>query len=79
MIKRLISILLILLIAGLVLWLVRRARRRPGSGSAPETAVEPMVACAHCSLHIPHPEACWDRDIPYCGEAHRRAGPRPPG
>lgn len=79
MIKRLVSIIVILLVAGLVLWLVRRARRRPESRPAPQTAAEPMVACAHCGLHIPRPDACWDRDIPYCGEAHRRAGPRPPG
>lgn len=36
-----------------------------------------MVACAHCGLHLPHPEAVKDgAGQPYCSTAHRAQGPR---
>jgi uncharacterized protein len=36
-----------------------------------------MVACTHCGLHLPQADALFDAaGRPYCGEAHRLAGPR---
>ena len=36
-----------------------------------------MLACAQCGLHVPKAEALFDAaGRPYCGEAHRLAGPR---
>jgi uncharacterized protein len=37
----------------------------------------PMLACSHCGLHLPKTEAVFDAEgRPFCGEAHRLAGPR---
>jgi uncharacterized protein len=35
-----------------------------------------MVECAHCGLHLPAADAVREGDKLYCGEAHRRLGPR---
>ena len=44
-------------------------------GAVPEVAA--MLACTHCGLHVPKAEALFDAaGRPYCGEAHRLAGPR---
>ena len=59
-----------------------KGRRKPPSVSRPTTAppVAAMLACAHCGLHVPKAEALFDAaGRPYCGEAHRLAGPRSGG
>jgi uncharacterized protein len=72
------KLVLLAAVVGLaVLWLLK-GRRRDGSGTSRRGA-EPakMVACAHCGVHVPQPEAVFDAGgRPYCGEAHRLAGPR---
>lgn len=36
-----------------------------------------MVACAHCGVHLPQPDAVADgAGRPYCSDAHRLSGPR---
>lgn len=66
----------------------RKAEARPGAGPGGGKAnakggggPAEMVACAHCSVHLPQPEALFDAaGRPFCSEAHRLAGPRqPPG
>ena len=68
--------LLVLVVFGVLLWLLLRRRRdaeRVPDPAAPVT----MLACSHCGLHLPQAEATFDADgRPYCGEAHRLAGPR---
>ena len=52
----------------------------PGAAAAPQ----PMVACAHCGVLLPQAEAYAEEGQAapasesrfYCGEPHRRAGPR---
>lgn len=56
-----------------------KGRRKPppvdGPGAAPQVAA--MLACTHCGLHVPKAETLFDAaGRPYCGEAHRLAGPR---
>lgn len=52
----------------------RRHWRRP---NGPPADPAPMVACAHCGVHLPQPEAVLDAaGRPFCSEAHRLAGPR---
>lgn len=77
--------LLVLLVVVLGLWLLMRPRggghpsgpapgRRPKSG---KTRAPEMVACAHCDLRLPLAESVQDAEgRPYCGDAHRLAGPR---
>ncbi len=72
----------VVLIGVLVLaWvLFFKGRRKPPPpvgrpGAAPQVAA--MLACAHCGLHVPKAEALFDAaGRPYCGEAHRLAGPQ---
>jgi uncharacterized protein len=81
-----------LLIAALVLWLlfspgVRKLLRNflsagakespPAQGTESVNAV-PMLACAHCGVHLPSTDALLNEaNQPFCSEAHRQAGARP--
>jgi len=56
-----------------------KGRRKPPPVRPPAGAprVAAMLACTHCGLHVPKAEALFDAaGRPYCGEAHRLAGPR---
>lgn len=68
--------LILILIIVAVLWLMRASRRRvpppaPGPAADKSTQHEPMLACAHCGLHLPRGEALPGRGGVFCGEAHR--------
>ena len=72
--------LLLLSITALLAWAalsaVRRSLTRRRRGRNPPKrirAAEPMVACAHCGVHVPRSEAVRKGDDYYCSEAHRRA------
>ncbi|RVT52147.1 PP0621 family protein [Rubrivivax albus] len=73
--------LLVVLVVVVVLWLLWRpkpgqaaGRGRTGTG---RTRPAEMVACAHCDLRLPRADALFDpQGRPYCGDAHRRSGPR---
>jgi uncharacterized protein len=80
-----------LLLALAVVWLfyspALRGRRstpsRPQPDRAPNRAappaIEDMVACAHCGVHLPSGDALRDgHGTPYCSPAHRQAGPSTP-
>lgn len=77
-------LIVLALVVGLALWLLKGRRRGPGETGGAERPAAPrgaaeMVACAHCGLHLPKPEAVFDPSgQPYCGAAHRLAGPRRP-
>ncbi len=75
------KLLLLLVVLGLAFWLLfgrRRGRGGPVRGDRPDgDDAVPMLACAHCGLHLPRDEALHDaQGRAYCGEAHRDAGPR---
>ncbi len=73
--------LVVILVVLAVVWLLRSQRRRdepPPRASTPNRrAVEEMVDCAHCGVHLPSAEAVHGEDGRYyCSTAHRLAGPR---
>ena len=77
--------LLVLLVVGIGLWaLFGRSRRQvkppaapPPPKSAEAAELVPMLACAHCGVHLPREDAVLDAGgRAYCGDAHRLAGPR---
>jgi len=68
-------ILLAVAVAVLV-WLVRRALRRPPDGRAAPPGAGLLVTCAHCGVHLPSGEARGADGQFYCGEEHARLGPR---
>ena len=43
-----------------------------GARASPPAA---MVACAHCGVHLPRPDALERDALPYCSAEHRAAGP----
>jgi uncharacterized protein len=64
----------------------RGREQRPGGGasatgpapSAKRAQAPPaaeMVACAHCGVHLPRPDALERDALPYCSAEHRAAGP----
>ena len=88
-----IKYVILVAVVGLVIWWMRRGRAsddqpgtpqkkgrdapgRPASPASP-TSPMPMLACAHCGVHLPQAEAVIDvAGRPFCGEAHRLAGAR---
>lgn len=73
-------LVILVVLVGAVAWAWRRRRsveRRPPPPKAASAALQPMVACAHCGVHLPQGDAPFDAaGRPYCSDAHRRAGPR---
>jgi uncharacterized protein len=75
-------LIFVAVVVGLALWLLKGRRSDRGGDTARDGAAKPstpatMVACAHCGVHLPRPEAVVDVEgRTYCGEAHRLAGPR---
>ena len=72
-------LILIVLVAVLVLWLLRRAMaggkaKAPPPGEASATAE--LVSCAHCGVNLPKAEARSAGGRDYCSEEHWRLGPR---
>lgn len=78
-------LILVAVVVGLALWLLKGRRpaqpkdhqaRQPKRNGTPDGPAT-MVACAHCGVHLPRPEALLDvQGRTFCGEAHRVAGPR---
>ena len=78
--------LLVLLVVLVVAWMLLRRREPPAAppkegaavdGKRTPAAPQPMLACAHCGMHLPQAEAQMDAaGRPFCSEAHRLAGPR---
>ena len=77
----------ILVVLGLVVawWLFSRIARlrdkdaptaKSDRPTARTPAVQDMVACAQCGIHLPRNDAVGDGKLHYCGEPHRLMGPR---
>ncbi|MCU0969655.1 MAG: hypothetical protein MUF03_12730 [Rubrivivax sp.] len=79
---KLLLVLAVVVVAGMLFLGRRRGRDAsppvPGAPPPPAPRVSAeMVACAHCGVHLPATEARRDdAGRPYCGDAHRAAGPR---
>jgi len=75
--------LLLLAVAVLAIWLVRRAMLRSKSESDAPRPPAPgqgkphgdLVMCAHCGTHLPLAEARAIGDRVYCSDEHARLGP----
>jgi uncharacterized protein len=77
--KFVIVVLAVVLLAWLLFGRSRRPeppRRRPDPAS--REAVEGMVRCAHCGVHLPASEAVATGALHYCSDAHRERGPQAP-
>ena len=71
--------LLVIVVVGVLLWLMLGRRTRIESKARENVPAGPveMLACSHCGVHLPRTDALFDgAGRPYCGEAHRLAGPR---
>lgn len=75
-------LVLLAIVVGLVWWVSSRVRgakrsaRRPDATSDGTPPVRDMIACAHCGVHLPRDEAVVEGERLFCGDAHRRLGPR---
>jgi uncharacterized protein len=72
------------LAVALLLWWVfgRAPRKTPTARPRPrkDDGAEPMVACAHCGVHLPREDALAARGLHYCSAAHRdTTSPQRPG
>lgn len=75
-------LLVLVVLAVLAVWLVRRAMlggpRRGGDAPAPPADGKlqgDLVKCAHCGTHLPAAEARAAGDRVYCSDEHARLGP----
>jgi uncharacterized protein len=72
--------LLLLIVLALVFYMLGRKRQpppaQPPASSAPPVPAgrgQPMVACAHCGLHLPEQESLPGRGGAFCSTEHRAA------
>jgi uncharacterized protein len=72
-----VKFLVVAVVVGVVVWLLLHGRRseRPARQRDARGTAQPMVACAHCGVHLPRAEAVTDVRGSFCSEAHRLAGP----
>ena len=75
-------LLVLFVVVGMFWWLSGRsarqhAVRRKAAPPPPARQAVAMVECAHCGVHLPRDEAVLEGRTPFCGQAHRLAGPRP--
>lgn len=75
--------LLLLAVIGIAIWMFKARHRVPGPKKPPPSArpgaadAMPMLACAHCGVHLPKTDAVFDpAGRVYCSTAHLQAGPR---
>jgi uncharacterized protein len=77
--------LLLLAVIGIAIWMFKSRHRVPGpkkppppvKPGGPAAGVTPMLACAHCGVHLPKTDAVLDpAGRAYCSAAHLQAGPR---
>ena len=75
---------LIVLVVLAVAFFVWRSSRKTDSGAQRvpprkrEAVAQDMVACAHCGVHLPKPDAVRGRRAVYCGSEHLKlAGDQP--
>lgn len=59
-------------------WLLRGLRKRSGGEAPPpaNSAVEDMVRCAHCGVHLPRGEAVMSQQRFFCSSQHRQESER---
>ena len=70
------KIILVMLAVLALWWLLRaalRPRERPPDATSSDSAPQPMLACAHCGVHLPRDEVLPGRGGVFCGAAHRAA------
>ncbi len=72
--------LVLLLVLAVAWWLWRGGARRGQVAAHTErrrlATPQDMVACAHCGVHVPAPQAVAEGGRNYCSPEHRRLGPR---
>lgn len=67
---------LVILVLALMYWFGKGRRSGTGSRQALAPTAQAMVACAHCGLNLPQPEAVeGEGGRHYCSAEHRRIGP----
>jgi uncharacterized protein len=76
--------LLLVVMVVVVVWAIKRGQQagKPDQSARSQPPEKPseMVACAHCGVHLPHPEAVTGRHGVYCSTEHRStAQDRNPG
>ncbi|WP_420824383.1 PP0621 family protein [Stutzerimonas kirkiae] len=73
----LLRLLLWVALIGAIIWLWRRATRKPKLRPEQPTA-QPMVRCATCGVHVPQDQALQSERQWYCSKAHlpRNGQPR---
>jgi uncharacterized protein len=71
-------LVVLILLAVVAFWLVRRAWRRLNREEPPKAVEGELVACARCGVNLPRAEARMAAERLYCSEEHARLGPQAP-
>ena len=66
-------LLFLVAVAVAVYWLITSFRGRSSQNGNGNNAVEDMVRCAHCGIHLPKSEGFSGDGKYFCSEAHHRA------
>jgi uncharacterized protein len=65
------KLLLFALVIAVLWWIMRGSGKSSAPGSS-QSAVEDMVRCAHCGVHLPRSESYASNNEFFCSEEHLR-------
>jgi len=65
------KLLLFALVIAVLWWIMRGSGKSSEPGSS-QSAVEDMVRCAHCGVHLPRSESYASNNEFFCSEEHLR-------
>jgi len=59
------------IIALLIYWIIKSRQPKDMDTNSPSEAIEDMVRCTHCGVHLPKSECITNDNMFFCSDEHR--------
>ncbi len=65
------KLIFFVIIALLIYWIIKSRQPEDTETDSPPEAIEDMVRCTHCGVHLPKSESIASDDLFFCSDEHR--------
>ncbi|MCH9638059.1 MAG: preprotein translocase subunit YajC [Betaproteobacteria bacterium] len=65
------KLIFFVIIALLIYWIIKSRQPEDTETDSPSEAIEDMVRCTHCGVHLPKSESIASDDLFFCSDEHR--------
>ncbi len=65
------KLIFFVIIALLIYWIIKSRQPEDTDTDSPSEAIEDMVRCTHCGVHLPKSESIASDDLFFCSDEHR--------